>query len=358
MKIIGIERIGIDMPYKERVREHLQKGWGLGNRSTDEEFEREKEGFYRKLAEYPIPRVRTNLYIVKTDDGLTGIGEGVEALADEALAEYSGRNPFEFIMDDDVGPLQIAFYDLMGQALELPIARLLGPARERAALAWWSQCFPPEVLREEARLALELGFCVHKFKRRAHTDVVEQVAAIAEVAPDDYEVTADANQTFGTRDRALAIGRKLIEFPQLHCLESPIDQDDVEGYCLLKAELGVKLAHHMGRPDPLAALQSGAYDYFILGTRVAATTRNGAIAAAGNRPFWMQATDTDISALFMLHLAAATPNATLAHVSTHHLNEVPLLEEPITVADGQVTIPTTPGLGVGLDMDAVDRYRI
>ena len=30
-------------------------------------------------------------------------------------------------MDDTAGPLQIAFYDLMGQAVGLPMARMFGP---------------------------------------------------------------------------------------------------------------------------------------------------------------------------------------------------------------------------------------
>ncbi|MEC8931427.1 MAG: enolase C-terminal domain-like protein, partial [Candidatus Latescibacterota bacterium] len=65
-----------------------------------------------------------------------------------------------------------------------------------------------------------------------------------------------------------------------------------------------------------------------------------------------------ISTLFMMHLAAATPNATKGHVSMQHLQEAMLLEETIQVKEGMVTIPTTPGLGGTLNMDVVDRYRV
>ena len=44
-------------------------------------------------------------------------------------------------MDDSAGPLQIAFYDLMGQAVGLPMARMFGPCQESAPIAYWSQCF-------------------------------------------------------------------------------------------------------------------------------------------------------------------------------------------------------------------------
>jgi muconate cycloisomerase len=359
MKITRIERIALDIPYAERVREHLQKGWGLGNRATDEEFAAESERFHQEWRDSKPPTVKTSLYLVHTDEGLTGLGEGA-ALTEEQLAVYTGHSPFDYIGDDGVGPLQIAFYDLMGQALELPLARLLGPARDTAPLAWWSHCFPPAALATEAERALAQGYRVHKFKRRAHTDVLEQVAAIAAVTPDDYSITVDANQTFGTLERALDIGAKLKAIPQVSCLESPIQQGDIDGYRRLQQELGLKLAHHMGNPDPIDALHSDVYDYFILGARVAGTLRNGHICAARDKPFWMQlgGDGTDISTLFMLHLAAAIPNATLGHVSMQHIQEALLLQDPLIVQDGEVAIPQTPGLGGTLNMDVVDRYRV
>ena len=355
MKITQIERIEMVMQYDERVVEALHKG-GLANRATDEEFEAESARFHRELQERPLPTAATTVYQIHSDEGLIGLSEGT-SMSDDELKVYVGHSPFEYIMDDSVGPLQIGFYDLMGQALELPIARLLGPSRDTAPLAWWSHCFSPDVLQSEAKLALSRGYRVHKIKRRAHTDVVEQVAAMAEVTPDDYEITVDANRTFGHIERALTIGAQLKRFPQVHCLESPIDQNDMEGYRRLRAELGLTLAHHIGQPDPVDALHSEVYDYFILGTQVAATVRDAHITSARGKQFWMQATSTDITALFMLQLAAGMPNATRGHVTTSHLHAQSVLQEPLTVSDGHVAIPDRPGLGATLNMDVVDRFR-
>lgn len=357
MKITQIEQIPVEVPYMERVRDHLQKGWNFGNRATDDELEANRSEHERLWRESSPPTVETSIYRVHTDEGLVGIGEGA-GIAEEKSQTYLGRSPFEFIMDDSAGPLQIAFYDLMGQAVELPMARMFGPSQPTAPIAYWSQCFPPEAMQEEVKIALEGGFCVHKFKRRAHTDVVEQVQAIAEVAPENYELTIDANTTFGTVERTLSFGRRLKEYPQVKCLESPIVQDDVEGYLRIKKELGIPLAIHFGSPDPTISLPSPAYDYYVVGGWRAGILRCANIASAANKPFWLQMGFTGVSAVFMVHLAAAMPNASLSHVSLYILLEHSLLAEPLDIRDGQAKVPERSGLGIVLDMDAVERYRV
>jgi L-rhamnonate dehydratase len=358
MKITDIQSIPLEIPYHERVREHLQKGWSFANRATDEEFNADQASFQRQWRDSSPPSVRTTFYRVHTDEGLTGIAEGMAIEADQ-ISQYIGCSPFQYIMDDRVGPLQIAFYDLMGQALNLPLSRLFGPGRDNAPLAFWSHCFPPQVLQAEAQIALAKGYTVHKFKRRAHTDVLEQVASIAAVAPPDYEITVDANCTFGTTDRAVDIGKGFKQYPQVKCLESPVDQSDVAGYEVLQRELGYPLAIHFGDPDPVIALHAGVYDYFILSGDAACITREAHIAAAGDKPFWMQtAPDTGVVAAFTVHLAAAIPNATLSHISMHSLLERDLLKEPLVVEAGYVNVSERIGLGVEVDMDVVERYRV
>jgi L-alanine-DL-glutamate epimerase-like enolase superfamily enzyme len=357
MKISEIEQIAVNVPYLERIREHLRKGWNFGNRATDDELEANRSEFERQWQESSPPSVQTLIYRVQTDEGLVGIGEGA-GIPEDRIQTYLGRSPFEFIMDDSAGPLQIAFYDLMGQAVGLPMARLFGPCQETVPIAYWSHCFPPDVLEEEVKIAIENDFRAHKFKRRAHTDVVEQVQRIADAAPDDYELTIDANCTFGTVERALSIGRQLKKYPQVKCLESPIDQENVEGYLTLKKELGYPLAIHFGSPHPMISLPSSAYDYYVVGGWAAGVIRCANIASAANKPFWMQMGFTGISAVFMVHLAATIPNASLGHVSLYMLLEHSLLAEPLVVKDGQAKVPERPGLGVALDMDAVERYRL
>jgi L-alanine-DL-glutamate epimerase-like enolase superfamily enzyme len=349
MKITQIEQLHVDIPYQERVREHLQKGWNYGNRATDDELRANEREFRRQWDTSSPPSVETTVYRVHTDEGLVGVGEG-SGLSEGQIQGCLGKSPFEFVMDDSAGPLQIAFYDLMGQAVGLPMARMFGPSRESVPIAYWSHSFPPEVLRREAEIAVANGFKTHKFKRRAHTNVVEQVASMAEVIPEDYEITIDANCTFGTVERAIEFGRQLKAYPQVKCLESPIEQANVQGYQALKKALDYPLAIHFGSPHPTVSLPSSAYDYYVLGGWASSLTRCANIASAADKPFW-------ISAVFMVHLASALRNATLGHVSLFLLLEHDLLATPLKVENGYTNVPQKPGLGVDLDMDAVERYR-
>ena len=70
----------------------------------------------------------------------------------------------------------------------MPSAQILGPSRSEVPIAYWSHSFPPEIMRQETKIAVESGFRAHKFKRRAHTDVIDQVESICEVCPEGYDI--------------------------------------------------------------------------------------------------------------------------------------------------------------------------
>ena len=89
MKITQIEHIPVEIPYQERVRDHLQKGWNFGNRATDDELQANRSEFERQWRESSPPTVETSIYRVHTDEGNMGIGEGA-GIAEEKLQTYLG----------------------------------------------------------------------------------------------------------------------------------------------------------------------------------------------------------------------------------------------------------------------------
>ncbi|MED5413481.1 MAG: hypothetical protein VYC64_00890, partial [Candidatus Latescibacterota bacterium] len=96
MKITRIERIALNIPYQEHVREPLRKGWGYANRATDDEFAADGEGLLQKWKDTPVPSVKTTLYQVFDEHGRVGLGEGASR-SDEELAAYVGHSPFEYV---------------------------------------------------------------------------------------------------------------------------------------------------------------------------------------------------------------------------------------------------------------------
>ena len=75
-------------------------------------------------------------------------------------------------------------------------------------------------------------------------------------------------------------------------------------------------------------------------------------------PLWVEhSTRCGINQVFQAHQAAAFPGIEYT-ISVTHMLEDDLVSEPFTMKDGFYTVPAKPGLGITLDDDAVDRYRI
>lgn len=71
-----------------------------------------------------------------TDEGLVGVGDALLEVEDSlgsvpkarATCEtLIGRLPWEFLMNDSLGGILMAVYDLIGQASGLPLSRLFAP---------------------------------------------------------------------------------------------------------------------------------------------------------------------------------------------------------------------------------------
>ena len=64
-----------------------------------------------------------------------------------------------------------------------------------------------------------------------------------------------------------------------------------------------------------------------------------------------------VNQVFQAHDAAAFPGIEYA-ISVTHVLEDDLIFEPLEMKEGFHEVPREPGLGVSLDMDAIEKYRI
>ncbi|MCS7056199.1 MAG: hypothetical protein NZM18_08545, partial [Thermoflexales bacterium] len=118
-------------------------------------------------------------------------------VSDEAIARVQGGNPADFLGDDTLGAgLQMALYDVVGQALGVPVYRLfnLPKVRDWCPISWWNIDAAPEDNAAEAQEAVAHGYTSYKIKARPWWDVFAQVEAIARVTPPHFRLDLDWNQ--------------------------------------------------------------------------------------------------------------------------------------------------------------------
>ena len=334
MKITQIDVIKVKVPYHEGVNELMTR---------------------RNL--YQIDHV----YKVHTDVGLVGIGDGSRQ-SDEVVQRYIDRNPFEFMNGWAPTPLQQAFYDIMGKALGVPVHQLLGEkVHDKTAFGYWSIDMTPEEWAAEAKHAYALGYRLHKIKARPWFEVLEQVQAISDAVPEDYQLRVDANDSFETPERTLEVVQQLQGY-NIESFETPIRQADIAGYQEIKQHTDVPITIHFGNPDPIEAIRAKMNDSFIIAypdSRAANAIREATISNAAHLPVWIQIVGLGITTCYVMHLAAVMPNATMPSMTLNALRAFDLVTpSTIPLVDGYATIPDRPGLGVELNEDALDNCRV
>ncbi|MDE0434225.1 MAG: mandelate racemase/muconate lactonizing enzyme family protein [Bryobacterales bacterium] len=341
IRISGYEVVPLRVPMDIRVREAWQRSWFLQNR-----FQTHHEPVLVKL---------------KTDSGLVGIGDSMMSPArTKTLAgKMVGRSPWEYLFDDSIRGLLVPMCDIVGQALELPVSRLFARnPKKRIIQTWWSQCFKPELMASEAKLAESLGYRVHKVKARPWEDPIEQAEAICGAVSKDFRVWVDANAWWGSVGRTLYITERLKKLGNYFAIESPIRRELLEGYRQLKGKVGLDVTEHMP-PDPMPYIREGLLDAIVVGFPMGQTlVQRALMAEVTGIPLWVEhSTRCGINQVFQAHQAAAFPGIEYT-ISVTHMLEDDFVAEPFEMREGFYEVPTKPGLGITLDEDAVDKYRV
>jgi galactonate dehydratase len=278
----------------------------------------------------------------------------------ETLAYAQGRNAAEMMWNDQLGAgLQMALFDAVAKASDVPVYRLLGPKhRDRAFISWWDLDMGGDDWVLECGEALAQGYTAFKTKARPWQDLVEDCRTLSKTLPPHFTLDMDFNDFLLDVSHAVQVLQELAQLPNVAAFETPIPQSDVAGNRFLRSQTRVPIAMHFGVPPVMTALKEEVCDVFVVGGGASAVVQTGAVAAMANKPVWLQLVGTGITAAFALHFAAVLSHATWLAVNCHQLCVHPLIKPAIAVENGTAGIPERPGLGVELDEDAVAKYRI
>ena len=307
----------------------------------------------------------TEIVEVTLKSGHVGFGETLlyytwGATGDDDVRRAQGQNAAELMWDDELGAgLQMALFDAVARAAEVPVHRLLGhQIHERTSLAWWNIDTSPEDMAAECQEAYRQGYRSYKTKGRPWIDVWRQVELSAKAIPETFKLAIDFNDTLLDAERGIPILKDLEQYPQVAIWETPIFQSDIAGNQAIRQATRVPVAMHFGRPEPRIAIKEEVCDGFVIGGGASRVKSQGTVAAMADLPFWLQLVGTGITAAWSLHFGAVLKNATWPAVNCHQLYQHNLLTESIELIDGYAAVPDSPGLGYQLDKDLIERLRV
>jgi L-alanine-DL-glutamate epimerase-like enolase superfamily enzyme len=230
--------------------------------------------------------------------------------------------------------------------------------RAAAPISWWCLDFSPNEWVEEAKLALELGYTSLKLKGRPWRDVLAQIEALEGVVPPSVAIDLDFNSSLANAATAVLFLRELERHPNVVIVETPIPQGDVAGNKQIREQTKLPIAMHFGQPPIMTALQEDVCDGFVIGGGASALMRQTTLAAAANKPFWLQLVGTGLTTAWTAQVGAVATHAQWPAVTCMHIWQDDLLRAPLEIEGGYMTVPNGPGLGVELDEDAVERLRL
>lgn len=264
--------------------------------------------------------------------------------------------------------LETALLDARARRAGLPLARWLSGEAGTAVPVNAVVTAPSiDAAAEEARAAVAEGFRTVKLKVGvAETEAaeLERVAAVREAIGSGVRLRLDANGGW-TSEQAIRLLRRLAVY-EIELVEQPVPAGDLEGLAAVRRRVPVAVAADEAVTGPEAArriLELEAADALVLKLPVAggiAQAREIAELAVerGRAVIVTSAFESGVGLAAALHLAAALPGLSLASgLATAGLLAATLTDEPLLARGGCLCLPAGPGLGVSIDLAALDRWR-
>lgn len=303
-------------------------------------------------------------------NGLLGLGETArdvpEAGVNANAAHLSGKTLADIKLGSaslglpdprTADAFEIAIYDLMGQALGVPVHGLLGgAAQSKIAVSYWTGQRTIEDLVRVGQRAVELGFRNLKFKARVGDPIHKQLDAVAKANP-DLNFIVDFNSSYPNPASFLPVAQKLQGYNLI--IEDPVPKR-LEWFRQLRQRLTIPFALTPSNDAQLfEAVRSESCDVFNLGGDMRSFVRSAHLAQLAGIPAWHgSGVELGIRDMSFVHAAAATRSCTIPSDTLCYMRQSDLLATPFRVEKGYITVPDTPGLGVSLDEAAVKRYRV
>src|SRR5438105_7561044 len=139
---------------------------------------------------------------------------------------------------------------------------------------------------------------------------------------------------------------------------------DREGLAWLRSKTSTRLASNQSswlRENVVDAIRRSAADVIVTDPHqlggLGALRDVAAMCELSGIPLVKHAFgDLGLTTVASSHVLATLPEPTLAHQQFITILEHDLLKEPVRIEQGHLRVPTSPGIGVELDMEAIAHY--
>jgi L-alanine-DL-glutamate epimerase-like enolase superfamily enzyme len=262
--------------------------------------------------------------------------------------------------------LDVALWDRNARAADLPLWRHLGaqhsdPAPAYASGGYYRERKTPEDLGKEMKSYVAAGFRAVKMKigRLDPAGDAERVAAAREAIGPDVHLMLDANNAWSDVDEAMRALDAFVPYRPFW-IEEPFSPDDVESHA--------QLAKRTNIPVATGEIEAGRWRHRELLAQGAAAILQTDAAVCGGITEWLRIAamaegfDVTISPHWFhdlhVHLVAATRNARYVEFfpDASVLNFRRLVGRQLEARDGELVLPTEPGLGFDFDEAAVEEF--
>lgn len=333
----------------------------------------------------------TSLVVVRTTTGEIGIGSvyshpGIVYLIVKGHLEplLKGKDPCDVegrwdemyrwtrwygrkgVATSALGGVDVALWDLRGQALNQPLWKLLGAERSTcpayaSALLWNA----PEKLAEEATRYLEQGF--RRMKMRLGQSEAYDVAAVRAVRKaigSRGDLICDASMRYHP-ELAQRIGRVLQE-QRVFWFEEPFAPEAYDSFAALRGTIDLPIAageNEFGSQGFAELIHRKAVDIVQPDASrcggITEVLRIADLAAQSGLRVATHSWSDAIAVVANAHVVASLPHGMTVEIDTTGNPFIQdLLVEPLQVKDGQLQLSHRPGLGLELNWEAVERLRM
>ena len=342
---------------------------------------------------------RTNWVFVKvyTDEGITGVGEATLEYKEKALLgavehirEYLvGKNPLEIerhyhdiyrdaywrggaVLMSELSAVEMALWDILGKHLGVPVYQLLGgKVHDKVRIyvnGWFSGAKTPEEFGAKAKVAVERGVTAMKWDpfgknylqiSNAELDTALRcVAAVREAVGDRVDLLIEGHGRFDV-PTGIKIARELEQFKPM-LFEEPVPPDNLEALKAVRDKSPVAIS----AGERLYTLRSfkelfemRAADYIQPDISHAGgimeLKKIAAAAEAYYIPFAPHNPSGPVANAATLQLAACCPNFCILEIMYSDVEwRKDVTNEALEYADGYISIPDKPGLGIEIDEEA------